>query len=555
MVVRKPLGFPYGRRVMHLFTVAVLVIGAGCAPKAAPPPAALQLADDFRLPTQVAVLPFANSTPEPTAPDMVRKVFYNFFSSLNYRDVELFTVDQMLKDKNRDALAATGNGLPLGQVCQYLGVDAIVGGQVTRFKKLYAALYTNTQVGGKIWMRHCETGQLIWQMEHTANQRDGDLPLDIPGLAMSLVTTYMRYARVSMLEVTIKLCTELIATIPNPVLVGESPPKISIMVHNGADRPIRPGDALRVALVGEPGHTASWDLSEDIRNLPLVEKEHGIYVGEYVVQKSDKHVSAHLVGWLTASSGAKSRWVDVLGPVTLGEPTPVPALIEQDLTLTRNNGPYLASDWVVVSPNATLTVEPGVSVWFQEFGMVVKGRLHAEGEPGRPVRFLGLGDNPWKGVILDAAQGENRLIHSELAGAQHGVHARGSKLVVDNTVFRDNQWGIVMEGGELVMIQSILRDSRKAGLSARRSRVAVDTSLITDNAGGGAQFLQSRVELTGNSIFGNQEWDVKNHDPQATLQLPGNWWGTTDPAAVRIKGSVEVTPLLETAPALLRVER
>jgi hypothetical protein len=54
--------------------------------------------------------------------------------------------------------------------------------------------------------------------------------------------------------------------------------------------------------------------------------------------------------------------------------------------------------------------------------------------------------------------------------------------------------------------------------------------------------------LRDNGLFGNGKWDLKNRNPDGMLAVPGNWWGTTDPAAVRIEGPVEITPLRKSPP-------
>ena len=41
------------------------------------------------LPHKVAIVPFVNQTSNPEAGSIVRKMFYNFFSSLNYLDLSL----------------------------------------------------------------------------------------------------------------------------------------------------------------------------------------------------------------------------------------------------------------------------------------------------------------------------------------------------------------------------------------------------------------------------------------------------------------------------------
>ena len=53
--------------------------------------------EEQQLPRKVAIIPFVNKTSNPDAANIVRKMFYNFFSSLNYLDLEPFVIDDNLK--------------------------------------------------------------------------------------------------------------------------------------------------------------------------------------------------------------------------------------------------------------------------------------------------------------------------------------------------------------------------------------------------------------------------------------------------------------------------
>ncbi len=59
-----------------------------------------EISEDIALPHKVAILPFGNHTSNPEAALIVRKMFYNFFSSLNYLDLEPSFVDEKLKKKS-----------------------------------------------------------------------------------------------------------------------------------------------------------------------------------------------------------------------------------------------------------------------------------------------------------------------------------------------------------------------------------------------------------------------------------------------------------------------
>jgi hypothetical protein len=85
--------------VITVWVIAFLALGAAsCAIKdmLLPGPEPV-VKEEEQLPHKVAVIPFVNQTSNPDASSIVRKMFYNFFSSLNYIDLEPFVIDDNLK--------------------------------------------------------------------------------------------------------------------------------------------------------------------------------------------------------------------------------------------------------------------------------------------------------------------------------------------------------------------------------------------------------------------------------------------------------------------------
>ena len=356
--------------------------------------------DESRLPYKVAILPFSNQTANPEAAVMVRKMFYNFFSSLNYLDLEPSFVDDNLAKKDLYSKIASGEIISARKLGYTLGVDAVIFGEVLSLGKVYAVLYSDTEASLRARMISCQTQKAIWELEHTAHLRAGEVPLSITGLAAALVKTAISHHKANVMHAASKLCLEMIATIPDRPALAGSPPRIEVMVHNGAGKLLLPESLLRVVMVGDEGLEASWSIPPLIENLSMKEAEPGVYFGSYRVKPQDRLPYGRLVGYLRSTIELQSQWVDILGPVTIGEPTVLPSVVSQSLVLSSAHSPYLVEEALLVMPGARLTVRPGTVIWFHRRGIVVRGELNISGTADNPVRMAGVGESGWKGILL-----------------------------------------------------------------------------------------------------------------------------------------------------------
>lgn len=89
-----------------------------------------------------------------------------------------------------------------------------------------------------------------------------------------------------------------------------------------------------------------------------------------------------------------------------------PFVITADTTLLASNSPYTFSNQVLVASNATLVIEPGVTVRFRQgCGLTVRGRLLAEGTASQPIIFTRHpGDPTWERLTF-AGAADSRLAH------------------------------------------------------------------------------------------------------------------------------------------------
>lgn len=530
--------------VIVIVTLAVVI--NSCALKSMlmsdPEPAVLE---KDRLPHKVAILPFVNQTSNPEAGGIVRKMFYNFFSSLNYLDLEPFVIDDNLKRNELYQAIVSGEAVSAARLGQLLGVDAVIFGEVTSLGKTYALVYSDNSAGLKAKMVGCDSERVIWELEHNIRIQDGDVPLSLTGLAATIVKTAITHQKASHLQAAAELCMQMVATIPNREGVSEPPPRIIALVHNAAGKLMRPGDLLKIALIGGKGQEASWSIPPLVKNLPLKEKEPGVYIGAYRIRSKDRLPHGRIVGYLRSNSGTGSQWVDTLGPVKIGEPTVLPPKITKNTVLTAAKSPYLVEDALVVLPGAKLTVQPGTVIWFLDLGMIVKGELQINGTEAEPVRLASLGDSSWKGIFLDSTQNGNHIKYCQISGAEFGLRVTEATVKLHNCRFQNNVWGIVLEQSKAEIHHTLVRTSGKIGIAARKAQLVVENSVITENGAGGFILEKSNARIERNNIVNNGNWAIKVADTSSKVKAKHNWWGVENPEQTEIVGQFKIKPILE----------
>ena len=533
--------------VISTLLIICLALGASsCAIKdiLLPPPSPTVL-EEQQLPHKVAIIPFVNRTSNPDAGNIVRKMFYNFFSSLNYLDLEPFVIDDNLKRNDLYRSITAGESVSAAQLGQLLGVDAVIFGEVLNLGKTYALVYADNSAALKAKMVRCTSEQVIWELEHSVRLQEGEVPFSLTGLAAAIVKTAISHQQASHLQAAAELCMKMVATIPNPEGVSEPPPRIQALVHNGSAKLLQPGDLIKVALIGDKNQIASWSIPPLIKNLPLKEKEPGVYIGAYRIRPKDRLPHGRIIGYLRSKNGAGSQWIDTLGPIKIGTPTVLPAAIAKDTILNAQKSPYLVKDALVVLPGARLTVMPGTVVWFLKLGLVVKGELQIIGTQTEPVRFASLGRSNWKGIFLDQSHTQNKILHAQISNAEFGLRAADSTVFLQNCIFQNNVWGIVLEDGTAEISKSLIRTSGKTGIAARKAELSVKGSVITENDSGGFILENSKVLMEQNNILNNGNWAVKVLDKKGKIKAVKNWWGDENPELAEIIGQLAIQPVLK----------
>lgn len=120
----------------------------------------------------------------------------------------------------------------------------------------------------------------------------------------------------------------------------------------------------------------------------------------------------------------------VCGPNAIAQ-TEVGGWIAESTVWTLGRSPYVVTQDIILATNATLTIEPGVEIRFnQGTGLTVQGRLLAEGTPARRIRFTRndqAGATGWTRIDFLPGPWESRILHATLEYATGSGNIRGQQ--------------------------------------------------------------------------------------------------------------------------------
>lgn len=200
------------------------------------------------------------------------------------------------------------------------------------------------------------------------------------------------------------------------------------------------------------------------------------------------------------------------------------------------------SNWFVIPPTSTLSVNSGVTLKFNEivadFGLRVAGDLQLMGTALQPVVLTSLADsapNQWAGVVIE--NGTAQLNYAEI---RYGTY----NLMVNNTAVST----------PVILQNSQLHSAAMDGLLVLDGTVTAVCSRFTNNNGSGVLVLNSGqpdVLLSSSAFVGNGDAGLTNQN-SSEVDARHNWWGTASgPAGIgsgsgdAVTGNVLFDPWLD----------
>jgi len=177
-------------------------------------------------PKNVVILPFDNDTSEKDLEVLVRKSFYNHFSSKNYHDIELGEVDRALKilrhtiSRNLREISPVNLGL-------LFNADFLIYGRVKEFNKIFLGIYSQIAIMVEVEMVDCKSGDFFWGKTILKRSHDGGIPFDLFGIIPAALRSGLHMKKERTVDLIERVSRELVAEIPDP----PSPPTLSFFVE------------------------------------------------------------------------------------------------------------------------------------------------------------------------------------------------------------------------------------------------------------------------------------------------------------------------------------
>jgi hypothetical protein len=166
---------------------------------------------------------------------------------------------------------------------------------------------------------------------------------------------------------------------------------------------------------------------------------------------------SHVLSMVALNDATNSSDCILIADLVLKPAGCPPDMICDDTNWTLAGSPYVITNNLTVAVGATLTIEPGVTVQFnQGVGLTVNGRLVAEGnETNRIVFTRTAGATSWGGITINGSVGspETRITygHFEFNGST-AIHSTAGTVLLDHLTFgaTDHQY-VSLDGSAFVV--------------------------------------------------------------------------------------------------------
>ena len=199
--------------------------------------------------------------------------------------------------------------------------------------------------------------------------------------------------------------------------------------------------------------------------------------------------------------------------------------IDKDSTLTLANSPYVIVDSTLIVSGVTLTIEPGVTLRFDDGKYLkVEGDLVARGTVDSNIVFTSNSETPsagsWSKVWLNGTSVTSDSSDNYTSGtvleycqflyAVDGLQLSSSSCIVDNCLFEDNTSGMRFQSGSNSIVRNSVFRNNGSGVACSQGTSNNNkfiSNLIYANTGSGLTLGGYKINSANNTFRDNRIWN------------------------------------------------
>jgi hypothetical protein len=261
-------------------------------------------------PKTVAILPFSYDTSiakQKLPHQILRGVFFNYFSYLGYTDIPIETVD--LKISPLIKTDASIKNISNAQLMKILESDAVIRGHLINATNFTAGIYAETSIEAKLEMVDLRTGDLLWETKHMELSTSS---IVTPSL-IDMIAEQTANAQVDKAyhKVAESFTLKILEKIPDPASLRHEhvqlPRIISIDSNIKKNAQLHPHDVIYVSMKGDSKLDAHFDIGSYKTRIPMKEVSTGLYTGSFRLKKGDQINSSLIIGSLSNKQGLTAK--------------------------------------------------------------------------------------------------------------------------------------------------------------------------------------------------------------------------------------------------------
>lgn len=210
--------------------------------------------------------------------------------------------------------------LPPKELCtRIFSCDAVLYGKVTNWDRSYYGIQAVSTVGFELKLVSAKSGKTIF--ETTAIDSDGrgilKGPTGFSDLVVAPLSGLDNSVITDLAKRVVKKAIEPLKMATKEQLEERSPPSIFAATHDAFSGILKRDQALTVLVFATSAATATLSIGNAIRDIPLIERSPGHYVGEYHPAANDSFVNAPVKIVLIDTLGRRASQLIGRGEITL----------------------------------------------------------------------------------------------------------------------------------------------------------------------------------------------------------------------------------------------